>query len=189
MDVLALMEHVRAAMGKNDELFGQTIVTSERWMASIGAFVTKFFLDKNLVGPTICLGNPMEAAIYGRITHIASLLQDEEHKLRALVDVVGKYRGKPSKSILIVCQNTLAAALVKSHLFSTLQLKSWIIDESLKNDQELSEVLETWAQVQMGQASLYPLIVTDLAKAQSSGFANVIIHFDVATSKDRLRHR
>ncbi|TRY62755.1 hypothetical protein TCAL_10781 [Tigriopus californicus] len=158
-------------------------------MASVGAFLAKFFLDMNLVGPTICVGNPMEAAIYGRITHIASLFQDQEYKLRALVDIVSKYRGKPGQTLLIICQNAVTAAQVKAHLLSRLQLKSWVIDESMKNEHELNEVLETWAQVQMGQANLYPLIVTDLAGSQSSGFANVIIHFDVATSKERLRHR
>ena len=92
-EVAAIMALYRAVHdARPGDLVDQVVVTANAWTESVRSFMGKFLLSSTKTkrtGPAVGISSMLDAAVYGGIRNVATVVRSEEERLHRVAEIAG----------------------------------------------------------------------------------------------------
>ena len=170
---------------KKTGMLDQVIIVAEKYSNQLENF-TKAYL-KPTTRPVIAFANLLEAAIYGKIDLIPTVLdEDGNEKKKDILKQLVTTGIRVSKRTIICC-NSKSASILIHRTVSEMGIKGILLNSD-SDITELDQLMSAW-----NQNPTYPLIVSD-DSLQSISFTGLdraaqLIHWDIPSNKSTFSAR
>ena len=184
-EVAAIMALYRAVHdARPGDLVDQVVVTANAWTESVRSFMGKFLLSspKTKTGPAVGISSMLDAAVYGGIRNVATVVRSEEERLRHVAEIVARCAAE-GEMVVVFCSDAESATKVSKAVGNSL-----LVHERMER-RSREAVMGRW----LGQTpcwdAFYPLVMSDFDHMDTKGAARCIVHYDVPRSRNCFNAR
>ena len=183
-EVAAIMALYRAVHDARADLVDQVVVTANAWTESVRSFMGKFLLSspKTKTGPAVGISSMLDAAVYGGIRNVATVVRSEEERLRHVAEIVARCAAE-GEMVVVFCSDAESATKVSKAVGNSL-----LVHERMER-RSREAVMGRW----LGQIpywdAFYPLVMSDFDHMDTKGAARCIVHYDVPRSRNCFNAR
>ena len=184
-EVATIMALYRAVHDARADLVDQVVITANAWTESVRSFMGKFLLPSETktrrTGPAVGISSMLDAAVYGGIRNVATVVRSEEARLRRVSEVVARCASE-GQMVVVFCSVAESATKVSEAVGDSL-----LVHERMERRSREATMGRWLGQEQRGPSR--PLVMSDFDQMDTAGAARCIVHYDVPRSRNCFNAR